>query len=240
MIRFRAMSETDRIREAYARRTERGADERYSLDDPANAYLFASRERELVGLLRRHRLMPLSGRDVIDAGCGNGALLRDLVRLGADPARCSGVDLLPERLEAAQAADPRMRLERADASSMPFSDASFDIALQFTLMSSVLDPAMRRAIASETLRVLRPGGVLIWYDFLWNPGNRDVRGVRLGELRARYPGCTIDARRVTLAPPLLRLCARVSPALCRVLDAVPPLRSHYLAAVTKPPLRQPK
>jgi SAM-dependent methyltransferase len=225
------VSETDRIREAYARRAERGADERYSLNGPANAYLFASRERDIVSILRRHRLMPLAGRDILDAGCGNGALLRDLVRLGAEAARCSGVDLLAERIDAARAADPRMRFDCGDASSLPFADASLDIALQFTLLSSVLDTSMRRAIASETMRVLRPGGVLIWYDFLWNPGNRDVRGIRLGELRALYPGCAVDARRVTLAPPLLRLCARISPTLCRALGAVPWLRSHYLAAV---------
>jgi SAM-dependent methyltransferase len=227
------VSETDRIREAYARRGERGADERYSLNGPANAYLFASRERDLASLLRRHRLMPLAGRDILDVGCGNGALLRDLVRLGADAERCVGVDLLTERIDAARDAEPSMRFECADASTLPFADASFDIALQFTLISSVLDTSMRRAIASETMRVLRPGGVLIWYDFLWNPGNRDVRGIRLGELRALYPGCAIDARRVTLAPPLLRICARASPALCRALDAVPPLRSHYLAAVRR-------
>lgn len=227
------MRETDRIREAYARRAGRGLDERYSLDAPANRYLFERREQDLVALLRRHALLPPGERDIIDVGCGNGALLRDFVRLGADPARCTGTDLLPDRIEAARELEPRMTLTSGDASALPYADASFDIALQFTLLSSVLDGSMRRAIASETLRVLRPGGVLVWYDFLWNPGNRDVRGIHLGELRALYPGCEIDACRVTLAPPLTRRLARISPALCRALEALPPLRSHYLAALRK-------
>ncbi len=227
------MRETDRIRDAYARRAGRGLDERYSLDDPANRYLFACRERDLVALLRRQGLLPLDGRAIIDVGCGNGALLRDFVRFGADPARCIGIDLLQERIDAARERDPRMTLTSGDASALPYPDASFDIALQFTLLSSVLDAPMRRAIASETMRVLRPGGVLIWYDFLWNPGNRDVRGIRLGELRELYPRCAIDARRVTLAPPLTRRLARTSPALCRALEALPLLRSHYLAMVRK-------
>jgi SAM-dependent methyltransferase len=229
------MRETDRIREAYARRAERGADDRYSLDDPANRYLFERRERELIGLLARHDLLPLTGRDIIDVGCGNGALLRDLVRLGADAERCHGVDLLPDRVEAAREADPRMIVRTGDASSLPYADATFDIALQFTLLSSVLDDAMRRAIAAETLRVLRPGGLLVWYDFTWNPGNRDTRGIGLAELRRLYTGCQIEARRVTLAPPITRRLARISPALCRALETLPLLRSHLLAAICKAP-----
>jgi SAM-dependent methyltransferase len=230
------MRETERIRDAYARREAQGRDGRYSLDDPANAYMFARRERDLIALLRRHGLMPLCGRDIIDVGCGNGAVLRDLVQLGADPPRCAGIDLLQERIELAQAADDRMTFTCGDASSLPCAEASYDVALQFTLLSSVLDAPMRRAIASETMRVLRPGGVLVWYDFIWNPGNRDVRGIGLGELRALYPGCTIDARRVTLAPPITRVCARISPAICEALEAAPWLRSHYLAAVKRSPV----
>jgi SAM-dependent methyltransferase len=225
------MRETERIREAYARRAARGADERYGLEDPANRFLFERRERALIALFHRHHLLPLAGRDIIDVGCGNGALLRDLVRFGADAERCHGIDLLPERIEGARGADGRMTLRTGDASALPYADASFDIGLQFTLLSSVLDGGMRRAIASETLRVLRPGGVLICYDFTWNPGNRDTRGIRLGELRRLYAGCVVDARRVTLAPPIARRLAGLSPRLCGALETLPFLRSHLLAAV---------
>jgi SAM-dependent methyltransferase len=234
MRRRAGTTETDRIREAYVRRAERGADERYSLDDPANRYLFERRERDLIALLERHALIPLASRDIIDVGCGNGALLRDLVRLGADAPRCHGIDLLQERIDAARERDPRMTLRSGDASSLPYDDASFDVALQFTLLSSILDDGMRHAIAAETIRVLRPGGVLVWYDFVWNPGNRDTRGIALRELRVLYPGCRIDARRVTLAPPLTRRLIHVSPKLCATLESIPLLRSHLLAAMRKP------
>jgi hypothetical protein len=117
---------------------------------------------------------------------------------------------------------------------MPLRDATFDLVLQFTIMSSVLDDALRDAIAAESLRVLRPGGAIIWYDFIWNPGNRDTRGLRLTDVRRLYPGCDLDARRVTLAPPISRLLARVSLPACRALEAIPLLRSHYLIAITRP------
>lgn len=227
------MSEQDRIREAYARRSEAGADERYSLEEPANRYLFERRARDVQSLLQRHCLTPLAARDIVDIGCGNGAVLREFASWGAEPARCSGIDLLPERVEAARAADPKMRIACGDASTLPWPDASFDIALQFTLLSSVLDAEMRRRIAGETMRVLRPDGAVIVYDFTWNPRNLDVRGVHAGDLRELYPGCDVDVRRVTLAPPITRMLARFSPRLCGWLELVPLLRSHVLACIVR-------
>jgi SAM-dependent methyltransferase len=227
------VSEPQRLRDAYARRDRRGADARYA-GSPGDRYIVARRDEALARLLRRRRLLPLAGRRVIDVGCGSGNVLRTLVRLGAAPALLAGVDLLPERVATARERSPEMDLRVADAAALPFADAKFDIALQFTLISSVLDDAARRRIAAETLRVLRPGGAIVWYDFVWNPLNRDTRGVPLRDLRALYPGCAIDARRLTLAPPLARPLARVSPLLCRIAEGPPFLRTHLMAAILKP------
>jgi SAM-dependent methyltransferase len=229
-----ARLEAQRVRAAYARRAEQGADDRYALTDPANLYLFQRRERALAELLRRHRLLPLAGRRILDAGCGNGALLRDLQRLGARTSDLAGIDLLAERVAAARSANPAIAVAQGDATRLPYRDGSFDMALLFTVVSSILDQGVRRAVAAETMRVLRPGGVIIWYDFTWNPRNRDTRGVRLSELRTLFEGCDVDARRITLAPPIGRLVAPRSFMLAAALESIPLLRTHYLAAVTKP------
>jgi SAM-dependent methyltransferase len=230
---LRDVSEAERIREAYARRAALGLDERYSLADPANRYLFRERERSLLALLKRRGLLPLADKWILDIGCGNGDVLRDFVTYGADLRLVAGVDLLPERVGATAARTPPIACSLGDATALPFPDATFDIALQFTLLSSVLNDETRRRIAVETLRVLRPRGTVIWYDFIWNPGNRDVRGIGLSEVRALYPDCGVDASRVTLAPPISRRLARVSSTLCRLFEAVPWLRSHWLIAIQK-------
>jgi len=226
--------EAERVRAAYARRAARGDDERYSLLNPANLYMYQRRERALLSMLRRHGLAPLAGRRIVDVGCGSGGLLADFLRYGARAEDLAGADLLAERIESARRRFPAIAFAVADASALPYAGASFDVALQFTLLSSVRDRAMRESIAAETLRVLRPGGALVWYDFIWNPLNRDVRGIGLRELRRLYAGCAIDARRGTLAPPISRRLSRGSWTVCRLLEAAAPwLCSHYLAVVEK-------
>jgi len=228
--------EASRIRDVYAARQRRGADGRYGLDDPANLFLFQRRERALLELLRRQRLMPLGDKRILDVGCGAGDVLRDFVRYGADPALLHGIDLLDERIDTARARSPAgVTFSLGDATDLPYPAAHFDIALMFTVLSSILDDGVRERVAIEALRVLRPGGVLIMYDFKWNPTNRDVRGIGRADLRALFPACRIDARRVTLAPPLLRRLAPLSWTLASAFEALPFLRSHLLAAVRTPP-----
>jgi len=102
------------------------------------------------------------------------------------------------------------------------------------MMSSVLDPGMRRTIVSEMLRVVRPGGILLWYDFTVNPFNRDVAGIRHGELCGLFQGAVVNASRVTLAPPLTRLLAPRAWLACEILAAIPWLRTHLFATVRRP------
>ena len=64
---------------------------------------------------------------------------------------------------------------------------------------------MKQAIAREMLRVLKPQGSILWYDFFMdNPRNSNVRGIGRRELASLFPDCRIWLRRVTLAPPLAR------------------------------------
>ena len=59
-------------------------------------------------------------------------------------------------------------------------------------------------------------------------------GVPLAELRSLFPQARVQARRVTLAPPLARAACRISPRLYPLLNAVPLLRTHALAWIEKP------
>ena len=101
------------------------------------------------------------------------------------------------------------------------------------MLTSVLDMEEKRKIASEMLRVLKPHGAIVWYDFYINPYNRAVKPIGKAELQELFPHCELDLRRITLAPPLARSLAPYSWTLCHILNDISLLRSHYLGWIEK-------
>lgn len=209
------------------------------LYDPLRPEVMQARHerlRVLAALLRRHARAPLSELSLLEVGCGDGGNLLDLIGLGFDPARLLANELLPERAAAARARLPAaVRVLEGDALALPLPDASLDLVLQSTVFSSLLDPGFRARLAARLWAWLKPGGAVIWYDFaVDNPRNPDVAGMPMAELRRLFPAATIDARRLTLAPPLARRAAALHPALPALLNTVPLLRTHRLAWIAKP------
>jgi SAM-dependent methyltransferase len=224
------------VRAAYARREARAADARYSWFDPGYVAMMHELEHATLLTLSRELTTPLDAVHVLDVGCGRGDWLSQLVKWGATPQRLTGVDLLPERVALARLlCAPGVAVSCASATRLPYVAHSFDVVLQATVMTSILDRDVRHAVAAEMARVLRPSGFILWYDFVVdNPRNRDVRGVTIREMGELFPGWRIGARRVTLAPPLLRPLARRSLLMAQLLSRVPLLRTHSLA-VLRPP-----
>jgi len=99
-------------------------------------------------------LLPPAPLDVLDLGCGEGRLSRDLTARGY---RTVGVDVSPPMIAAAREADPGGRYEIADAGDTGLADASVDVVAAFMSMHDIED--MPGAVA-EAARVLRPGGCL--------------------------------------------------------------------------------
>jgi SAM-dependent methyltransferase len=227
-----ARAEEARVREAYARRRP---GDRYAFSNPAHLFMMQEREAATLALLGRQGLLPLGDSDILEVGCGGGQWLLDLVRWGAQPDRLHGIDLLPERIaQARRVCAPAVALSLGGATALPYGDGSFDLVLQATMFSSILDPAVRRAMALELLRVLRPAGAVLWYDLrVNNPSNPDVRGVDRDEIAGLFPGCGVALTRVTLAPPVTRLVAGHAAWLARALAVAPFLRTHWLGVLRR-------
>lgn len=225
------MNELEAIARRYAQREARqGADDRYSLLRPEVAAMWQERQRALLALLR-DRPGPPSDWRATEVGCGAGGNLLDLLRLGLRPEHLTGIELLPDRLQAARTALPeRLRLLPGDASTAAIAPDSQDLVLQFTVFSSILDDELQQRLAKAMWSWVKPGGAVLWYDFtVNNPRNPDVRGVPLQRVRELFPQGRFTARRVTLAPPL----ARAWPAAYPVLNLLPGLRTHRLVRIDK-------
>jgi ubiquinone/menaquinone biosynthesis C-methylase UbiE len=203
--------------------------------NPSYALMIQEREMEVLSMLSRSGVDSLEEKRILEIGCGTGYWLRAFLQWGALPENIFGIDLLPGRIELARKICPqRVRLECGSAAKLAFPDASFDLVLQSTVFSSILDPAMKQRIAAEMLRVTKPDGFVLWYDFhVNNPNNPNVRGIRKSEISRLFPGCRIHIRRITLAPPIGRFVGRFSPLLYTLLSRTRILCTHYLNLIEK-------
>ena len=229
-------TEESRLIAAYERRKLEIPKQRYSFLSPGNLLHIQERERRVLALLARHARMPLEGMKILEVGCGTGFWLREFIKWGARPENLIGLDLLDGRVEECKRLSASgVKVYCGNATSIDSPGESFDLVLQSTVFSSILDVATRRQMAGEMVRVLRRGGIIIWYDlFMDNPSNADVRGIDRREIRALFPKCKVTSSRITLAPPLARLLAPYARAICDVLAGLRILDTHLLAVISKP------
>jgi ubiquinone/menaquinone biosynthesis C-methylase UbiE len=107
--------------------------------------------RELVG--------NVSGRKVLDVGCGDGEFAVELARCGAS---VSGIDASTAMIDAAKTRakqhNAAVDFQVAMAERLPFRDERFDLVTAITILCFLDDPA---PVFREMARVLRPGGRLV-------------------------------------------------------------------------------
>jgi len=124
--------------------------------------------RAALPFIARH----MAGRDqrrmhLVDVACGTGRLLRQ-VRLACPALQLTGLDLSQSYLDEAAAHMGRLRPARllaANAEDIPLENASADIVTTVFLFHE-LPPEVRRRVAAEMARVLKPGGLLVFADSL--------------------------------------------------------------------------
>ncbi len=137
--------------------------------------------------MRRQGLVPvatwIAGRDqrrlkAADLGTGTGSFAREL--LAAYPRlKLTGVDLSEAYLgEARRRLDDRPTFAPllAAAEALPFADASLDL-VSVSYLFHELPPKIRRAVAGEIARVLKPGGLVVIVDSLQSGDRPDYDGL---------------------------------------------------------------
>lgn len=156
-----------------------------------------------------------AGETYLDVGCGNGAAALRI----ADSSRLvvTGVDVDPDQIRSAREAAGRrtdVRFEVADATRLPFADESFDIVATYKTLHHV--PRWEEAVA-EMVRVLKPGGRLIYADLVvprWLAAiGRRVAGDHAGFVTRDALRCLVEAEgvrviRQSASGPMFQLVGR--------------------------------
>ena len=152
--------------------------------------------------------------NVLELGSGSGAMALELLER-YPTIRLTATDVDPAMRAAATQRlaryGNRVEIREADATQLPFDDASFDAVISFIMLHHVID--WERALG-EISRVLRPGGIVAGYDLVESGVSRLTH--RLD--RSPHRMATVDAVRdrfaelpfddVTVTPSLGGLVAR--------------------------------
>ncbi|MDR3708370.1 MAG: methyltransferase domain-containing protein [Capsulimonadaceae bacterium] len=128
--------------------------------------------RDLIAQFLKDLALP-AGIDILDIGCGTGAMLDKLEEFG----NVVGADFSTEALafcrKRGQREGKQYRLVRADIRCLPFADNSFDVITAMDIVEHIDHDALA---VSEIRRVLKPGGYLLAtvpaYMSLWS--NHDI------------------------------------------------------------------
>jgi SAM-dependent methyltransferase len=132
------------------------------------------------GIGNPHAIGPIvAGETVLDIGCGAGTDLLLAARRTGPGGRAIGVDMTEAMRDrtlrsAAAAGLANVEAHLADATALPFADASFDVVISNGVLNLV--PEKEKAFA-EIRRVLRAGGRLQLADIVVaHEFGEDVRG----------------------------------------------------------------
>lgn len=126
----------------------------------------AMRRQCLVPIARYLRHKDQRRMALLDVACGTGRFAR-FAKEAFPRLAVTGSDLSEAYLDEARdhARPYRIDFKAGQAEALPFADASFDIVTSIYLFHEV-PPVIRRQIAREFARVLKPGGLLVFMDSL--------------------------------------------------------------------------
>jgi ubiquinone/menaquinone biosynthesis C-methylase UbiE len=223
--------EIERIRQVYETQYNPDPGDRAYIWHPRNPVSISYRhalENALVALFNQARL-ELNELDILDVGCGNGNLLRFFLALGAEPQKLHGIDLVQSRIEAARQHSPAaIQFRQGDAQNLPYPAGSMDLVCTFTVFSSILQNETRQNVARQAERVLKPGGMILWYD-MRRAQTKTTQGIELDAIQALFPEFKLYQLK-KIHPAWGTRIARRSPLAFNLLEWIPVTpRSHYLA-----------
>lgn len=197
-----------------------------------NSYTIAVRDElksAIKAMLSENGLNILSDISLLEIGAGHGANAGLLTDIGFKLSNLSFNELLPDRIKVLHERYPENPIFEGNAIEIDFKN-KYDIVLQSTVFTSVLNNEERKKLANKMWNLLKEGGFILWYDFIYNnPSNKEVRKVSPDEIKQLFPSAKqIQTKKITLAPPIGRKIGKLYGFF-----NIPLLRTHLVALIKK-------
>jgi ubiquinone/menaquinone biosynthesis C-methylase UbiE len=132
----------------------------------------------------------LSGKKIVDMGCGSG-YSTSLILKQFKPSEVVAFDIMPEQIKLAKKRKLHVDFKIGDATAIDMPDSSCDAVFDFCILHHI--PLWRKALA-ESKRVLVPGGIMFIEEphkmFEWDEFESGIQeaGLNILERRQRYGG----------------------------------------------------
>lgn len=128
-----------------------------------------AKDSVFTGLIDKYaeRLALLKPAQVLEVGCGTGAMIRSFARREDFKGSATGIDQSLQFIEVAtwyaqqENLEDRLSFQLGDAHDLGFPSASFDVVIANTLISHVTEPGR---VLEEMARVVRPQGTIAIFD----------------------------------------------------------------------------
>ena len=212
----------EQIKQQYAMRVNK--------DDLYNSiYANLSYEERLTKTIELIKKYGVNKGDVLEIGAGQGSNVSLLRECGFSDDRIFLNELLIERIEHVKTNYPKIKIYAGNALEVEFNQ-SYNCIFQSTVFTSLLNDKDRIELAKKMWSLLKPGGIILWYDFIYNnPKNKAVKKVSIQEVKDLFPlAIETEILKITLSPPIGRRVGKMYKFF-----NLPILRSHILAVFKK-------
>ena len=159
-----------------------------ALDAILDVFLRKARN-DLIGFFREQRL-----EKILDLGCGAGGLSRILADHGFSSSCLDISESMLERAERVSRREPRFSVVHSTGGRLPFATEFDASVMRFVLHE--MSPGTRVETLRELNRVIRPGGFMVFIDFV-RPPDMDRIYARFGSFIIRF----IESRMTSIHAP---------------------------------------
>lgn len=152
-----------------------GKIEFYAMNNPVRRFIQKYGEfRVLKNFLKKQKIN-LSGKVIIDAGCGSGYSSK-LIMDEFNPSELIAFDIMPEQIAIAQKYYKNIQFKVGDLTQIKITDSTADAVFIFGILHHI--PEWQKALRN-TLGFLKQSGVLLVnepkYRFTWNEFEQGIR-----------------------------------------------------------------
>jgi ubiquinone/menaquinone biosynthesis C-methylase UbiE len=195
----------------------KGAGRNDLLGNPEVVFQTFAVDRANIAALRHVDIDRTTAR-VLDVGCGHGASLLQFIRLGFKPANLTGVDLDEDLIARAGEELPGIEFRVESADRLSFTDDSFDLVVESTMLGTLDSQTLLTGIASEMIRVTRKGGYIMLTDWRYSREGSGVKTAINSKTIAELFSVgsktqVVVVERGALVPPIGRRVSRMMPSL---------------------------